>query len=469
MKQEKYLVLTPGSVEFKPNRFPIEDAAPDFRRVVEKEALKIGHEDQGEPEYLRLCQKYGIAWEPMSDVGHMRFGPKGALIFDLLADYAQEIVYDLGLPAFTIKGTNMFDLQEPAVSEHAELFGDRLYTIKDLDQRKEYVLRYAACHQQFAMIKDWQISYKHLPFAVLEIADSYRYEQSGEVMLCFRTRRLNMPDCHLFCRNLEEAKQWLKRVHERIYQEAYLLGRDYEMLINLSSARAYGENKELIQELLQSVDKPALIHFYPGGINYYWTVNIEYLIVDAMGHGREIATVQIDIGNARRFGIKFTDQAGQERCPVILHTAIIGTLERYLYLLFDTAVQKELEGKPGSLPLWVNPEQVRLLPTSSVHLHKAKQVATILERNNIRVGIDDRNESVSWKVRDARVDWVGYDTVIGDRELQGGPFRVFNRSLNQESEMALEELIDQIQIKTHQKPFRKLYFPRRVSERPNGI
>jgi threonyl-tRNA synthetase len=231
-------------------------------------------------------------------------------------------VNDLGIPVMTVKGTNMFNVEEPAVKEHADLFGDRLYFVDTGDKR--LILRYAACHQQFAMMRKWNMSYKQLPFGAFEVADAYRLEQSGETMLCFRTRRMNMPDLHVVCKDEEDAREWFARVHERIFSEVEKIGRDYEMLINFSSRKAYDDSREWLLSLLGPRKKKALLHFYPEGINYYRTINIEYHIKDFNNRMREIGTVQMDVGNARRFGIKYVDSEGNERYPIILHTAVIG-------------------------------------------------------------------------------------------------------------------------------------------------
>ncbi|HEV8595718.1 MAG TPA: aminoacyl--tRNA ligase-related protein, partial [Thermoplasmata archaeon] len=328
----------------------------------------------------------------------------------------------------------------------------------------------AACFQQFAMMKDWTISYKQLPLGALEVADAYRLEQSGEAMLLFRVRRLNMPDFHVLCADAASAGANLEKIHDKIMAEARKYGRDYELLINVGSKKAYEENKDLILRILRKEGKPGLIHFYPEGINFYWTVNIEYMLHDVDGHGREIATVQIDTGNAERFGIAYLDDAGKKRAPLILHTAIIGTIERYLYMVLDTAVKMEKEGRKGVLPLWLNPEQVRLLTVSDAHLARAQEVATILRRSNIRCGIDERNESVPKKVREAKQDWVGYAIVIGDKEAAGPPtqvtFKPYDREMDADRDMPIGEIIREVSDRCRGMPYRPLYFPAELGRRP---
>jgi len=463
---DRYLVLDLEGNEHEVTAFG--GGGDGFQGMMKKEALKEEHKASGEPAYLRLCKKFGIEWEGMSDAGHQRYQPKAALMFDLVADYAQQVVQSIGLSVMIVKGTNMFSLREKAVREHAELFGDRLYSIET--DRGKFVMRYAACHEQFSMMKDWTISYKQLPLGALEIADAYRFEQSGETTLLFRVRRLNMPDLHVLCADDAMARDWFLKIHERIGKEAAALGREYELLINVSSRKALDDNKDLILDLCRREKRPALIHIYPEGINFYWTVNVEYMVTDSMKHSKEIATVQIDTGNAERFGIKFTDEGGKPQRPIILHTAVLGSIERYLYLVFDTAVMREAAGKPGILPLWLNPEQVRLLPVNESHLPRCRELAEILRRSNLRCGIDDRSEGVSRKVRDAKADWVGFVIVVGDKEMEfptvQSVLKVYDREQNVDRPLSLGELIRDASERVAGKPTRPLYFPAEVSKRP---
>ncbi|MDD1770266.1 MAG: threonine--tRNA ligase, partial [Methanomassiliicoccales archaeon] len=431
--------------------------------MMHKEALKEEAPLFGEVKYLRLCKKFGIQWESMSDVGHMCFTPEGALIMDLVSDYSSKVVNGIGLPVYTVKGTNMFSLDEGPVKEHAALFGDRLYMIPG--EKRDFIMRYAACHQQFAMMRNWNISYKQLPYGAFEVADAYRLEQSGETMLCFRTRRMNMPDLHVICKDIPQSETWFENLDARIYEEAEKLGRDYEMLVNFSSKEAYRQHKDMLMRIVKAHDKPALLHFYPEGINYYWTVNIEYHILDDMKRAREIGTVQIDIGNARRFGITFTDENGKKVYPVILHTAVIGTLERYIYTLLDTAVQAESAGRIGTLPVWLNPEQVRFLSVADQHVARTKELANKVQASMIRVGVDDRGETVGKKVRQAKQDWVAYVVVVGDKELNSEKLSVYDRAQNKNVEMSLGQLIDKVLSETSGMPNRPMYLPREMSLR----
>jgi threonyl-tRNA synthetase len=455
-----YLILTPSGEHIRPEDADSGKLPSDFMHLVEREALGREAPSVGQPEYIRVLKRLGIDWEEMSDQGHMRYGPEGSIIFDLIADYADQVVQELGIPVYRVRGTNLFSLESKPIREHAGLFGQRMYKL-DVDGRS-YVMRYAACFQQFALARNWVISYKHLPFGAFEIADSYRLEQSGELVLGFRVRKMTMPDLHIFCRDLNEAMEIFKLVHEKIYSEIEKLGRDYVSLYNLTSREFYESNRDFFMKLLAREGKPALLSFYPEDSSYYWILNIEYHIIDKLGRPREIGTVQIDTGNAERFGITYTDRDGRKSYPVILHTAIIGTIERYLYAVLDTALQS----KPPRLPTWLSPTQVRVIPVADKYLPAARRVAVRLSSMGVRADLDDRSESLPKKVYEAEVAWIPYVVVVGGREARSGRLAVRVRETGEQVRMTVKKLAEKIAGETKGYPFRPLKIPMELSKRP---
>ncbi|MHA1506683.1 MAG: threonine--tRNA ligase [Candidatus Asgardarchaeia archaeon] len=462
VEKGEYVILTPDGKIVDPEDYKFSKDEGDFRILVEKEVFRLERTESRRPKYLEFCEKFGFKWETMSDVGHMRYNPPACLMFDLVSDYSWYVVRDLGYPLFTLKGSNMFDLSVSAVKQHADLFGDRLYKLKA--DKKELVMRYAACHQQFAAIKDWIISYKNLPFGAFEVADSYRLEQSGELLLCFRLRKLHMPDLHIFCRNMEEAIEASLKVHRKINEEMKKIGRSYVYLINTTKS-FLRENKEFFLKILEEGRKPALIKFYPEG-KYYWVINVEYNIIDEIGRPREIGTFQIDVGNAKRFGIKYVDEDGSYKYPIIIHTAIIGSVERYLYSIFDTIAINLKKGKVPALPLWLSPIQVRLIPVSKDFLANVEEVAEVLKNAGIRVDIDDRSESVSYRVRAAEKEWIPYIVVFGEEEASKKELQVRVREEKKIKRYTVEDLIEEIKRKTEGYPKRDINMPLKLSQRP---
>src|SRR5271157_1358249 len=381
-----YKVLDLDGNLHEPDEYSFKDGEEEFKTLVEKEALKKPLKG-GVPKFLEYCKKFGIEWENFSDHGHMRYSPEGVMIFDLISQYSWDAVNAVGLPILQVKGTNMFDLSVPAVKEHADLFGSRLYRLEA--ENKSLVMRYAACHQQFSAVRNWSLSYRHLPFGTFEVADAYRLEQSGELLLSFRLRKLHMPDCHIYCKNIKEAMEVTLKLHEVIYQEIGKLGRDYVSVYNITSS-FLDANKDYVMKLVKREGKPALLNFVPEGI-YYWVLNIEYHIIDELDRPREIATFQIDVGNAKRFGISYVDDKGQKVFPTIIHTAVIGSVERYLFTVLDRCAILEAKGIKPSLPVWLAPTQVRLIPVKPDLIEFTKTVAQELTRLRVRADIDDRD------------------------------------------------------------------------------
>jgi threonyl-tRNA synthetase len=458
--EKKYFVLTKDGSLIEADKYKFKEGEEDFRILVEQEAFGAKGRENPEPSYIKFMKKFGIEWEEMSDLGHMRYGPLGAFIFDMLGEYVSSVVSKLPFPVYFVKGTNMFNLKEKAIAEHASLFGQRMYVAKSED--RHLVLRYAACFQQFAMIKHWQLSYNSLPFGAFEIADSYRFEQSGELLLGFRVRRLMMPDLHVFCKDLEEAKEQFLILHKTIHSEMEKIGRKYVSLYNLTSLEFLEKNREFFMKLVEREHNPVLICVYPPGINYYWVLNIEYHIIDELGRAREIGTVQIDLGNAERFGITYVDKNGKKRHPIILHTAILGSLERFMYTIFDNLVKME----NPTLPLWLSPIQVRIIPVSSKYIEEAKKLVVRFRERMIRADLDDREETVEKKVRDAETSWINYIIVFGEKEIATKKLMVRDRKRGQIREMLEEDLIKEIEEEIKEFPKKMINLPIEVSKRP---
>lgn len=454
----EYLIMNTKGEVFEPENYPFKEDEEDLRILVEKEVFKKEAPGGGEPRIISVLKKFGFEWEPSSDTGHMRYGPKAALMVDLVGDYAWHTVNELGIPSFSIKGTNLFNINVPAIKEHANLFGERLYTVRV--DNEEFVLKYAACFQQFSMLKDWLISYKQIPFGMFEIADSYRLEQSGETLLGFRLRRFYMPDYHIFCRDIEHAKEVSIKVHEKIHEKVRELGNYYVSLYNLTKS-FFEKNRDYMQKLVEMDQKPALLHFVPEN-KYYWVINIEYHITDELGRSREIATDQIDVGNAKRFGIKFVNEKREEVYPPILHIAILGGIERYIFTVLDTALRK----KVPSLPLWLAPIQVRVIPVADRFLSNAEKIAEEIGKQCIRVDVDDRQLTLQKKIRDAETEWINYIIVVGQKEIDSGKLAVRDREAGKIREMKLSELAEEILAKTKGKPYRPLPLPKHLSQRP---
>jgi len=401
--------------------------------------------------------------EDLSDHGHLRFYPKGALIMDLLADYLLEVALNEG--AYPVKNSPMYDLSVEAIKQHAELFGERLYILKPEDRK--FVLRYAACFGQFSILKNALISYRSLPLKLFELADSYRLEQSGEVGGLFRQRRFHMGDLHVLCRDLQSAKGEFLKLYEKAHQLAHEFGWNYVAMVNLCRS-FYQENQRFILNLVKAHKNPVLLYIGVPEGKYYWVINIDLDFIDNINRPVESVGMQIDLGNAKRFNIKYADKKGRKRHPVIVHAALIGSLERWLNNILENSAKQQKQGKMPSLPLWLSPIQVRILPIADRHLSYTMKIAKKLEASQMRVDVDDRPVSLQRKIRDAQREWIPVHVVIGDKEVQSNVLSAGVRGdkeyLNRQ--MHIADMIRFIQSKCRGKLFRKSYVSLLLSKRP---
>jgi len=457
----EYVIMDLEGKLHSPEDFAFGPHDAEFKSLVEKEALKKGLTG-GEPHFLDYARRFGIEWESFADVGHMRFGPEANLIMDLLAEYAGQVIRRIGIPILNVKGTNMFDAAVKPIKEHLQLFGSRAYEVK-VDERT-FVLRYAACFQQFSMVKDWTLSYKTLPFGTFEVADSYRMEQSGELLLSFRLRKFLMPDLHIYLKSVGEAIRIGDKIHRTIYEEIRKLNREYVSLYN--TTRSFFEaNKDSFMELVKVEKKPILLNFVPEGL-YYWVLNVEYNIIDDLDRPREIGTFQIDVGNARRFGIAYTDEKGEKQFPVIIHTAVIGGLERYLFTLLDSAVRLERQRKKPMLPAWISPAQVRIIPVAKQFVEQGLKLLEALEKAGMRADLDDRDDTMQSKVRDAELSWIPYTIIYGEKEIKTKELSIRSRSDSKESKVSLTAFLRRFRAEVEGYPVRPLTYPVLLSQRP---
>ena len=420
------------------------------------------------PPHVKLMRKLAIAdYEPASDSGNMRFYPKGRLIKSLIEQYVTKMVSDYG--GIEIETPIMYDSKHPSLESYFNRFPARQYNIAT-DHGKHYFLRFAACFGQFLMAKDLLISYKNLPLRLYELTRySFRREKTGEVVGLKRLRAFSMPDCHAFCRNMEEAKSELLKRFDLSTTVLNDLGistsSDIEMAIRFTE-NCFQENKDMIIELARKFDRPVLVELWKERF-FYFILKWEFNFIDSQGKASALSTDQIDIENSKRYNITFVDEDGSKKYPVILHNSPSGAIERVIYALLEKAAKSSKTGEKPTLPLWLSPTQMRLIPVTSNHTAYCKEIADTLSKKYIRVDLDDRDESVGKKIRDAEMEWINYIVVIGDTEVEEAKFQIRDRlNLSERRTMTIDGLANEITNKTADKPYLPLNLPMLLSKRP---
>ncbi len=409
--KNKYLVISKNGEIFEPSNYlKNAECSKEMSICIRREVLGEKWEVKNQSDYIKIANKLGFSWEDNSQVGFINYNYKANLIKSLVEGYSRNLVNSLDMPIYEVKGSNFFDLKHPVVKAYANLFGDRLFESNDM------VMSYDASYPQFNLASKMKLKEDNLPFAHFSISDCYRYEQSGECMLMFRGRRFFMPDIHPYFKDVEEAWRWYPKFDKKLNESFLLAKMEYINIAKISSEDNWNLYKEEIINLAKGNSKEILIDIKLGGEEKYWIVDIDYGIIDKFEQFREIACIQIDVGNAKRLGISYLGKDGEKKHPVIIHSAIPGGIERYIYMMIDNF---------DDFPIDFQPIQLRIIPVSEKFIKVAKDLQ---EKNlDIRIDVDDRAESVSKRIKMAHEECIKNILVVGEKEQsQKSEISIFN-------------------------------------------
>jgi threonyl-tRNA synthetase len=267
------------------------------------------------------------------------------------------------------------------------------------------------------MYKNFLHSYRDLPVRIAEIANDFRYEASGALTGIERTRAFTQNDSHIFCRP-DQIKTEVKNVINLILDVYHDFGfKDYTFRLSLRNPKntdKYFGNDELWAKsekaLREILDETKANYYEAEGEAAFYGPKIDVQVKSAIGHDVTLSTVQLDYQLPERFELEYIDVDGTKKRPVVIHRAILGSLDRFVAFL--------LEETKGVLPLWLAPKQIDIIPVNNkLHLAYAKELASILTDNKFRVSVDEREEKVGYKLRESVLKKVPYALVIGDKEM----------------------------------------------------
>jgi len=417
------------------------------------------------PPHVALMKKLAIAdYESASDQGNMRYFPNGRLIKSQLERYVTDRVKEYG--GYEVETPIMYDSHHPSMESYFNRFPARQYSIDS--EGKHLFLRFAACFGQFLMAHDFQMSYKNLPYRLYELTRySFRREQSGELVGLRRLRAFTMPDCHAFCSDMPQAIEEFRTrfdLSRDVLNGVGITQDDYEMAIRFTED-FYNENKALVVEMVKKIGKPVLVEMWKERF-FYFVLKWEFNYIDNSGKASALSTDQIDVENGNRYGIEFIDEKNTPKNPIILHNSPSGAIERVMYTLLEKAATDSKEGRKPQLPLWLAPTQVRVIPLKGEFLDFSKDLAQNLSSQTIRADIDDRNESIGKRIRDAEKEWIRYILVIGEREAGSKNLSIRDRNTSDVRELSFDEFISEINSQTNGKPCSSLNVPLLLSKRP---
>lgn len=415
-----------------------------------------------EPPHIQIMKQHSlIDYEPGSDPGNFRFLPKGKLVKSLLEhEITDYCVNDGGM---IVETPIMYDMEHPTLKKYLNRFPARQYTV--LSDEKKLFLRFAACFGQFLIAHDMTTSYKHLPMKMFELTKySFRREQSGELAGLKRLRAFTMPDMHTMAADISQAQKEFEHQLELSLKWNKMLNLEIETAFR-AQEDFFNENKEWYVSMVKKIGKPVLFEIFKERYAYFIT-KFEFNFVDSMNKASALSTVQIDVENADTYDINYIDEKGEKKRPYILHASISGSLERVIYALLEREAMNMKQGKKALLPIWLSPSQVRFVPVGEKHKTYCAELLQKLKSRKVRAEIDDRDDTLGKKIRDAEKNWIPYIAVVGDKEIESGKLMVNIRADGSKKEMTLEELVGLVEKENENHAFEQLSLPTMLSKRP---
>ena len=367
--------------------------------------------------------------------------PNGATIRRLLERYIQDKEIKMGYKH--VYTPSMANSELYKVSGHWDHYKEDMFPVMKIGN-EELVLRPMNCPHHMLIYKNKLHSYRDLPVRIGELAHDFRYEDSGAVCGLERVREMCQNDAHLFVRP-DQIKEEVGRVVKLILAVYEDFGfKDYEFRLSLrdkNDKEKYFDDDEMWEKAesqLREILKELGIEFYEAeGEAAFYGPKLDVQLKSAIGHDVTVSTCQLDFLLPERFKLEYVGEDGEKYRPVVIHRAILGTLDRFMAFL--------IEETKGAFPLWLSPLQVKILPISDKQNEYGEKVKAKLEERGIRVELDNRNEKIGYKIREAQLEKVPYMLVVGDKEIESNTVSVRSRENGDIGIQSLDEFMKNLE------------------------
>jgi threonyl-tRNA synthetase len=412
--------------------FPTPEALAEYLKQLE-EAKKRDHRKLGrELDLFSMSEEAGP--------GLAFWHPKGTRIRGKIEEFLREELYHRGYEFVTTPHVARDTLWK--ISGHYDYYRQNMYVFSIDDD--EFVIKPMNCPGHIQIYKSQMRSYRELPLRFAEFGTVYRYEKSGVLHGLLRVRGFTQDDAHIFCTR-EQVKAEIADAMDLVLFIMKSFGFDQfkvELSVRDESKKEdYAGSEEdwiMAEEALMDALKTREIDCTRmEGEAVFYGPKIDVKLIDAIGRPWQLSTIQFDFTLPKRFNLNFIGSDGQNHQPVMLHRALLGSIERFLGVL--------IEHYAGAFPIWLAPVQAVIIPISEKHHDYAKQLMQRLSEAKLRVEIDDRNEKMGYKIRAAQTKKIPYMLVVGDKEVQLGTVSVRNRFLGDEGSQSLESFISKIE------------------------
>ena len=412
----------------------------DTPEALEKHLAEL--EDAKARDHRKLGKDLGIfMFSDLVGKGLPMWLPNGFIVRRSLVDYIMDKEISLGYQHVMTPSLGNVELYK--TSGHWDHYKDDMFPKMELDD-EAYVLRPMNCPHHMMMFKNRLHSYRDLPIRIAEIANDFRYEASGAVCGIERTRAFTQNDSHIFCRP-DQIESEVKGVIDLILDVYKDFGfKDFKFRLSLRDSKnvdKYFGNDELWEKsenALRTILKNTGHEYYEAeGEAAFYGPKIDVQVRSAIGHDETLSTVQLDYQLPERFELEYINEDNEKVRPVVIHRAILGSLDRFIAFL--------LEETKGYLPLWLAPHQVNIIPVNNnYHLEYAKEVEELLRKNGIRVNLDDREEKVGYKMREAIMSKYPYILVLGDNEKQNKTITYRTSQSEEKVTLSLDEFVNKV-------------------------
>jgi threonyl-tRNA synthetase len=409
-----------------------------FETKAELEAYEKMRVEARERDHKKIGKEMGLfVFSPLVGPGLPLWTPKGTVVRELLNDFVWQMRKAKGYQKVTIPHITKKDLYE--TSGHWKKFSEELLKI-ETREGKIYALKPMNCPHHTQIFDSAPRSYRDMPQRYAETTTVYRDEQSGELSGLARTIGFSQDDAHVFCRKsqIEEEVFAIWDIIDTFYGafgfknlKVRLSRHDPEQFEKyLGTSEIWLSAEEQLRSL---ITKRGIEYIDGAGEAALYGPKIDFMATDSLGRTLQVATIQLDFNMPKNFGLTFTNEEGKKEDVVMIHAAIMGSIERFMATL--------LEHTAGIFPLWLSPVQVKIIPIGETHHEFAKKVSDSLKEFGMRVDFDDGKDGLGKKVRAAKVDKIPYWLVIGDKEIEAKKVTLESRDQGQLGQKSLEELM----------------------------
>jgi threonyl-tRNA synthetase len=419
--------------------WPTKQALKEHLRLLE-EAKKRDHR--------KLGQELGLFM--ISDAvgpGLPIWLPKGAMVRSILERYIVDIERSMGYQHVNTPQLARVDLYKR--SGHWDHFKDNMYPPMQFESKEELVLRPMNCPHHITIYKHGLHSYRDLPVRLAELGTMYRYERSGALSGLSRVRAMTLNDAHIFClpEQIQTEAVAVLRLIERVYRDFGFKDYWYRLSLRNPMDKANFVDNDVMWDKAEGYLRQALSEV---GVSYkeamgeaaYYGPKIDVQLNDVLGHSETLSTVQLDFYLPERFELEYVDSDGQYKRPVMIHRGVISTMERMMAFL--------IEHYAGNFPLWLAPVQVKVVTVTDQQLDYARKVSAELKEAGWRVELDERNEKLGYKIREAQLAKIPYALVIGDKEVDAATVAPRRRGGENLPALSVNDFIQQLKSEVAQ-------------------